>query len=122
MNFLTAAVAEGGRAAVLPGGQRLAVDAPGLAALPGRTVTIGLRPEHLELAGGGGEGMRLIVDHVELLGADTLVYGHFGSDGAAVTVRLSGVRHLEKNTVLPLTIAPGKLHLFDPETKKRIEA
>ena len=121
MNFLMAGVTEGGRAVVLPGGQRLAADLPGLARFEGRTVTVGLRPEHLDLAGGEGEGMRLIVDHVELLGADTLVYGHFGTDGAAVTVRLAGVRNMDKNTVIPLSVPPGKLHLFDPETKRRIE-
>ncbi|MFO7706899.1 MAG: sn-glycerol-3-phosphate import ATP-binding protein UgpC [Desulfobacterales bacterium] len=121
MNFLKAGVSGEGRAVVLPGGHAVAVDHAGLKAFKGREITVGLRPEHLELAAGQAGGIPLTVDHVELLGADTLVYGHFGADGAAVTVRLGGIRDLSKNSTIPLSVPPAKLHLFDPETKRRIE-
>jgi len=60
------------------------------------------------------------VDHVELLGADTLVHGHFGEDKTSLTVRLPDVQHYEKQTILPLAIPPQKLHVFDKESGERI--
>jgi sn-glycerol 3-phosphate transport system ATP-binding protein len=121
MNFLKASVSGDGRAVVLPGGHTVAVENAGLMAFQGGEVTVGLRPEHLTPASGPADEIPLTVDHVELLGADTLVYGRLGSDGAAVTVRLGGIRDLSKNSVISVSVPPGKLHLFDPETEKRIE-
>jgi sn-glycerol 3-phosphate transport system ATP-binding protein len=64
--------------------------------------------------------MHLSVDHVEQLGADTLVHGHFGEDKNSLTIRLSDIKQFEKHTILPLTVPPVKLHLFDKESGKRI--
>jgi sn-glycerol 3-phosphate transport system ATP-binding protein len=64
--------------------------------------------------------MLLTVDHVELLGADTLVYGRFAEDKTLSTLRLSDMQQLDKNTKLPLTVLPQKIHLFDRETGDRI--
>ena len=87
----------------------------------GQEVVLGIRPEHFELAAESAEGMLpLRVDHVELLGADTLVHGHFGEDKNSLTIRLPDVQHFTKHTVLPLAIPPSKLHLFDPASGKRI--
>jgi sn-glycerol 3-phosphate transport system ATP-binding protein len=63
-------------------------------------------------------GIRLTVDQVELLGADTLVHGRCG--GTALTVRLPDVHRIEKQAVIVLSAPPEKLHLFDPDTKKRM--
>jgi sn-glycerol 3-phosphate transport system ATP-binding protein len=57
---------------------------------------------------------------VELLGADTLVHGHFGEDKNLLTLRLTDVQPFKKNTRLPLVVASQKIHLFDMETGKRI--
>jgi sn-glycerol 3-phosphate transport system ATP-binding protein len=60
---------------------------------------------------------------VELLGADTLVHGHFGEFGEgknALILRLPDVQQISKNTILPLAIPPSKLHLFDMDSGKRI--
>jgi sn-glycerol 3-phosphate transport system ATP-binding protein len=64
--------------------------------------------------------MRLHVDHAEILGADTLVYGHFGEDKTSLTLRLPAVHHLDRNTVLPLRALPKNLHLFEKQTGHRI--
>jgi sn-glycerol 3-phosphate transport system ATP-binding protein len=61
------------------------------------------------------------VDHVETLGADTLVHGHAGEDNTFLTVRLPDIHHFQKGKVLQLVVPPEKLHLFDKETGKRIE-
>ncbi len=60
------------------------------------------------------------MDHVEVLGADTLVHAHFGEDNTLLTVRLPDVHHFVKNAILPLEIPPQKLHLFDKQTGDRI--
>ena len=64
--------------------------------------------------------VHLSVDHVEQLGADTLVHGHFGEDKTFLTIRLPDIKQFEKHTILPLTVPPQKLHLFDKESGKRI--
>jgi sn-glycerol 3-phosphate transport system ATP-binding protein len=61
------------------------------------------------------------VDHVETLGADTLVHGHFGEDNSNLTVRLTDIHHIKKGTTLPLAASPEKLHLFDKESGNRID-
>jgi sn-glycerol 3-phosphate transport system ATP-binding protein len=121
MNFLEAKVSPDGRWATPAGADRVALGAGGLPAWAGKKVILGVRPEHLELNGRRKEGLRLAVDHVELLGADTLVHGHFGEGRSALVVRLPDVHRLEKNAVVDCSIPPEKLHPFDPETKKRIE-
>jgi sn-glycerol 3-phosphate transport system ATP-binding protein len=121
MNFLEAKVSPDGRWAMPAGADRVALGGAGLPAWAGRKVILGVRPEHLELNGRPSDGIRLAVDHVELLGADTLVHGRFGEGGASLVVRLPDVHRLEKNAVIALSIPPAKLHPFDPETRKRIE-
>ena len=65
--------------------------------------------------------MRIKVDHVETLGADTLVHGHVGENGTFLTVRLPHIHHFKKGTILPLAVPSDKLHLFDRESENRIE-
>ena len=87
----------------------------------GKNVILGIRPEHFELAAESEEDvLPLRVDHVELLGADTLVHGHFGEDKNSLTLRLPDVQQFEKHTILPLVIPAPKLHLFDIESGRRI--
>ena len=57
-----------------------------------KPVILGMRPEHIEIAADKAAGFRLTVAHVEILGADTLVYGHFGQDRIPLTLRLAEVR------------------------------
>jgi ABC-type sugar transport system ATPase subunit len=71
----------------------------------GLGIILGIRPEHCDLAWERAGMMRLNVDHVEILGADTLVYGHFGEDNARLTVRLPALHRLKKNTILLNTSA-----------------
>jgi sn-glycerol 3-phosphate transport system ATP-binding protein len=88
------------------------------AADAGREITLGIRPEHVELAR-ERPMFSLNVDFVEALGADTLVHGHLGAN-AALTVRLPGITRVAAGDVVPLTVAPERLHLFDARTGARI--
>jgi sn-glycerol 3-phosphate transport system ATP-binding protein len=90
--------------------------------LGGRSVLLGVRPEHLEICAPGEALLVPKVDFVELLGSDSLVYGHIGQDKASprVAARLhASVR--PQDGQLPLRFAPENLHFFDPDTGKRIE-
>ena len=82
-------------------------------------MTLGLRPEHCELAASGG-AFSLKVDLVEALGADTLAHGRIGGGGPELTVRLPGSLPVAEGDALPLKISADHLHLFDPETGARI--
>jgi sn-glycerol 3-phosphate transport system ATP-binding protein len=119
MNFLEADVSQDGGGLLLPGAVRLPLNGAERPAWAGKKAILGIRPEHLELNGGREGGIQLAVDHVELLGADTLVHGRCGD--IALTVRLPDVHRIEKHAKISLAIPPAKLHLFDPDTKKRIQ-
>ena len=85
----------------------------------GRPVTVGLRPEHLGLDKAGPIPLRL--DLLERLGADTILHGRIGGDGAAVTARGEGTLAPRLGEVLPLAIRPEHIHLFDLATGRCLE-
>jgi len=120
MNFLEVRLGPDGRSVEIPGDVSLPLINGGLTSHGGEEVVLGVRPEHFKLAEEKQGDLHLRVDHVELLGADTLVHGHFGEDKTSLTVRLADVQHFKKHTILPLTIPPHKLHVFDRETGRRI--
>ncbi len=120
MNFLNARMADNGRHIELSDGIRLPVNGDEFSDYKGQEVTLGIRPEHFEIADEKQGDLNLNVDHVEVLGADTLVHAHFGEDNTLLTVRLPDVHHFVKNAVLPLEIPSQKLHLFDMKTGDRI--
>ncbi|BBK44748.1 sn-glycerol-3-phosphate import ATP-binding protein UgpC [Allostella vacuolata] len=118
MNFLSGSVSADGRSVALPGG----VTAPLAAthgAAAGRPVTVGIRPEHLDLAGDAPPTATIKVDLVELLGADTIVHGRIG-DGGLLLARIDGAVPIRTGESLPVVLAPNAVHLFDPGTGARI--
>ncbi|MFQ5521282.1 MAG: sn-glycerol-3-phosphate ABC transporter ATP-binding protein UgpC, partial [Candidatus Methylomirabilia bacterium] len=120
MNFIRARVGAGGTSIELPGGASLAFAGRGLASYAGRPVTLGIRPEHLDLVDDGEGVVHLGVDVLEQLGADTFVHGHFGADHTHLTVRLPGVRNLRSGDRLPLSVRSEHLHLFDAGSGVRL--
>ncbi|KOG64159.1 sugar ABC transporter ATP-binding protein, partial [Streptomyces varsoviensis] len=105
-----------------------------------RTVTVGVRPEHFDIADGegGGEGaakslskeskdapagLAVTVNVVEELGADGYVYGTTdvgGADKKDLVVRVNGRRVPEKGSVLHVVPRPGELHVFSTSTGERL--
>ena len=77
--------------------------------------TIGIRPEDLSVAPDGPIEMEVLA--VEELGAQRLVHGQTG--GERLTVALPSDAPLSDR--LRLSYRPGSLHLFHPETGRRID-
>ena len=75
-----------------------------------------------------GEGEAMItplVDFVELLGSDLLVYANVGQPGPRIAARIDAKLHASlkgKRTALPMRYDADRMHLFDPGSGKRIEA
>ncbi len=90
------------------------------AAPSGGRVTLGVRPEDLDIA---QQGLPVTVEVVEELGADAYVYGSM--DGAEPTdkpivVRVDGRVPPEKGTRIHLMPKADHVHYFDPNTGERL--
>ncbi len=94
----------------------------------GRAVTLGIRPEHLQLAiSESSAAIPLVIDLVEALGADTVVHGIIPESKAADTdapaqllARLPGDVRVKVGETVRLSAPAHALHLFDPKTGKRL--
>ncbi|SHK43684.1 carbohydrate ABC transporter ATP-binding protein, CUT1 family [Pseudonocardia thermophila] len=97
---------------------RSAADAAGST----RDVTIGVRPEDMDIVG-AGQGLETEVDVVEELGADAYVYGStvIGGVRHAIIARVDGRTPPAKGSVLHLAPRKGGLHMFAGDTGERIE-
>jgi sn-glycerol 3-phosphate transport system ATP-binding protein len=73
-------------------------------------MTLGVRPEHIDLA--FECGVPATVAAVEYLGADTLVTCHLGS--TTLAVRVPGSVGLQRGDAARLSWAAGAQHLFEP--------
>ena len=77
---------------------------------------LGVRPEHLDI---GTDGWSLVVDTVELLGAERLVHARLGDE--ILTLRLDeSVAPPQAGQSFHATPRADRLHWFDAQTQKRI--
>jgi sn-glycerol 3-phosphate transport system ATP-binding protein len=120
MNFLDAHLSADGRSAKINGGFHLSLNTESTADRGNREVVIGIRPEHFDLNTNATKTMQLVVDHIEILGADTMVYGRIPELEDILTVRLPDVHHFSRKTILPLSVSPERIHIFDQQTGRRI--
>ena len=79
----------------------------------GALITVGLRPDNLEL-GGPAPILSLKADFSENLGGATQIYAS-APDGAALTVLANGRPSITSGTMLPIGLASGHAYLFDAE-------
>ena len=120
MNVLPARIGADGRTVEIAPGHGVPLP-DGIAAAPGRPVALGVRPEHLVPSAGGQAGdIAVTVELVEALGADTVVHCRVKAGGAALVARLPGSAQVTAGDTLHFGIAPGEVHLFDPEGGRRL--
>jgi sn-glycerol 3-phosphate transport system ATP-binding protein len=117
MNFLPADLVGAGTAAQLAAGPLIPfADGPRPGA-NGHRLTVGIRPEHLELA---ADGFDLLIDLIEPLGSETLIHGHqTGGEEQSLVVRLAGAAPAGER--LTVRLQPQHLHVFDRASGRRID-
>ncbi len=125
MNFLSATISDDGSQAILEGGQPFSLPEGGYKNHAGKAVILGIRPEHLEIAGSSGDNdtLTITMELAEELGADTLLHGTRDNDPEqTIVARLPGHSQWNPDQQVTLRVRDRDfLHLFDAESKKRLE-
>lgn len=93
----------------------------------GEKLTLGIRPEHWHLntditkiKDQQESGLHIIIDLIETLGADTLVYGTLKGTDERISVKLSGEQNYPESAELAIRMRSFDISIFDPETKQRV--
>ncbi len=87
----------------------------------GKELVVGFRPEDLELANGqpdGGVRIPAKIDVVEYLGNQELL--HTDAEGTEIIALVPSDRRCAPGDKVEFSVAPDKLHIFDPETEERV--
>ena len=115
MNFIPGKVNGDGRIDLEQGG---AVRSVASSLTSGRTVTIGIRPEHLVPASAAGAVLSGPVEMIEQLGADVLV--HIGHGGNTIIARLPHGTAPDVGSTFSVAADPGRVFAFDPASGARL--
>jgi len=91
----------------------------------GRSITLGIRPEHLSVSLPAPKNIPVRVDRVEALGSETyltvsLMTPNRPAETLPLQVRVEPDRPVTVGEELWLAIAPDKIHLFDNSTGEAI--
>ncbi|HTM76659.1 MAG TPA: sn-glycerol-3-phosphate ABC transporter ATP-binding protein UgpC [Devosia sp.] len=108
MNFVDVTPKDG--ALVLPGGKTIASTNPQLP----KAATLGVRPEHLALAGAASAHFTGTIEVIEQFGEYALIHVVL-PDGNHLTVKLDGAPDLEPHTQVHVGLDPALVHLFDAD-------
>jgi multiple sugar transport system ATP-binding protein len=114
MNILPAVVDGSGRAARLDEPESSLIPLP-LHLDPGRSVLVGLRPEHIELADTEAARLDGTVDHVESTGSATFL--KVRTAGLPIVVMLARRADVRAGERVGLGFAPTQVHVFDCDTE-----
>jgi multiple sugar transport system ATP-binding protein len=115
MNLLDLSVTDGG---VQLGDMVWPVDRSVLSAASGGKVTVGMRPEDLQLA---EHGLAVQVAMVEELGADAYIYGHaVGLEDLQIIARTDGRKPPTKGETVHFSPKADHVHLFDVSSGSRL--
>jgi sn-glycerol 3-phosphate transport system ATP-binding protein/multiple sugar transport system ATP-binding protein len=126
MNLLDAKIArDDGAFVATGGGVRVPVDEErfGAALTEGRRVTLGVRPHDLVPAKRASIA-ELKVEIVEALGFEAFAHGWVKASGPRVIARLEAddARRVRPGDTLPVSADPCKVHLFDPDSGRALDA
>ena len=111
MNFVPGVFAEDGKVRLeMPGAPEIAVETRGRS---GQAVIVGMRPEHLAIGEAAGSTISAEIDAVEQTGSSCYL---FTKGEPEVLVTTEGTTSIKAGDRIDLSIAPGQVHLFDPES------
>lgn len=80
---------------------------------------LGIRPEHLIVSCPATKNLPVIVDRMEALGHETLLWVHLLGENninSSLQVRIPAETQLQHGEKIWLAITPEKIHFFDPKT------
>ena len=112
MNLVEVTVNDEGSALRLAPGINLPLSAA-MKAWAGHTITLGIRPEHIEQVSSGATGIPMQVETLEVLGADNLAHGNVGEH--RVVIRLPHNERPTSGSTLSLHFPEASCHFFDPQ-------
>jgi sn-glycerol 3-phosphate transport system ATP-binding protein len=116
MNFLPATLSESGTVAKLEAGPTLRLIQGPTDGPDGRALTIGVRPEHIQV---GEDGIPLRIDLIEPLGSETLIHGRLAAPGeASLVIKVNGPA--PSGDSFAVALLPETIHIFDAETGLRL--
>lgn len=121
MNFIPATVAASGPAMIelqLPGSAMLPLPAHAAPLRVGEAVTLGIRPEHVQLGDGTMAG---VVRLAEYLGSETMFYLSL-ADGSDFAVKADGLAQARTGQALQLGLPARACHVFDRAGKTLLNA
>ncbi|MDO8211052.1 ABC transporter ATP-binding protein [Conexibacter sp. CPCC 206217] len=126
MNLLSGRIERDGDELVCRiGGQSLMLRSaqPALAAHAGRELTVGVRPEHLELAPAGAGGLAAACLLIETLGSEQLVHAELPGEGGAIPLvaRLDSEQRVRAGAPLTFAVRPDRLRFFDPDHGRAVD-
>ena len=129
--FRTELVRENGKYYVTPLGSRIEVDGEtgenlAAKAVDGRSVVLGVRPEHITLSQPGPHAIPCTIIVNEMMGSELHIHAET-EDGAQLVVRVPtlGLRRQERAELvngakIHVTFPGEVMHLFDPETERNL--
>ena len=92
-----------------------------LAPYRGRSLWLGIRPEHLALTSHRSDRLSVCVDLVEALGNETYLSVHLANaPQVKFQVRIAPDEKVSLGDSLELSCITDKIHLFDPDTENTI--
>ncbi|WP_449417248.1 ABC transporter ATP-binding protein [Phormidium nigroviride] len=90
---------------------------PPLQSYDGRSLILGIRPEHLSISPPATKNLLVEVEIIEALGHETYLWVCLAeAREIRLQVRIGSERAVSLGEKLWLAIAPDKIHLFDPDT------
>jgi multiple sugar transport system ATP-binding protein len=116
MNFLKGKATTSGKSinVTLSDGSKLSLPANGARASASGDVTVGIRPEHIQLVSKGGIDATLRL--AEYLGSETMFYASL-KDGSDISVKADGLSKGVVGKGLSLAFPPEACHLFATDGK-----
>jgi multiple sugar transport system ATP-binding protein len=119
MNFIKTTASPGQKGMInvaLPGGGKISLDGRGATVSSNQQVTLGIRPEHVQVSGAGDAKLKGTLKLAEYLGSESMFYMTL-NDGGDFSVKADGMAKADASKPLAVSISANACHLFDSSGK-----